>query len=342
MDPVSVSVIAKAGVEVGGLAVEAAREGALASAQTWRGVEEAARFAAEVAVDPVQLGRDVLGALEHLGREDPGPGEDDDLGWLVPIGAKLLPMPETLALAGAAQGAAEQAGPLTLAEANAPASLSGLPETPAEAPPIAQASEGPEGASLPDADAKPEAGAMPEADAGTDACAEGASIARSAAEIPPTVELVNGQYPVNAHLAGQDVPLSEFKGLEGNPAYEGQTIHWTDKGFPDFSPWVHTTPDGTVCDVQIEPTGSRAGDVKAANAACGLAHTPDGWCWHHHEDAGRMQLVPRDLHGAVGHTGGFAIWGHVDAVGAAAEAPAAEPASLWERFLASLGLGGSR
>ena len=71
---------------------------------------------------------------------------------------------------------------------------------------------------------------------------------------------------MNAHLAGLEVPLSIFPGLEPDSPFYGQTIRWTDKGFPDFSPWVQTH-DGMVCDVIIEPTGPRRGDARASNQA---------------------------------------------------------------------------
>jgi hypothetical protein len=35
---------------------------------------------------------------------------------------------------------------------------------------------------------------------------------------------------------------------------------------------------------------------------------PDGYTWHHHQDHGRMQLIPREIHEATGHTGGFSLW----------------------------------
>jgi filamentous hemagglutinin len=34
-----------------------------------------------------------------------------------------------------------------------------------------------------------------------------------------------------------------------------------------------------------------------------------GFTWHHHEDVGRMQLVPEDIHEFVKHVGGFEMWG---------------------------------
>ena len=33
------------------------------------------------------------------------------------------------------------------------------------------------------------------------------------------------------------------------------------------------------------------------------------YTWHHHQELGRMQLVPSDVHGKVQHIGGNAIWG---------------------------------
>lgn len=35
----------------------------------------------------------------------------------------------------------------------------------------------------------------------------------------------------------------------------------------------------------------------------------EGLTWHHHQEPGKMQLVPSDIHGPTKHTGGRAIWG---------------------------------
>ena len=55
-------------------------------------------------------------------------------------------------------------------------------------------------------------------------------------------------------------------------------------------------------------------DLRAAFAVGVKTNAPAGWVWHHHQDAGRMQLVRKDHHDAVcawqvKHTGGAAIWG---------------------------------
>ena len=82
--------------------------------------------------------------------------------------------------------------------------------------------------------------------------------------------------------------------------YKG--VWFDDAGFPDFGPHA-------IKDVKITPTGSRSTDRIAATSAAGLQRVPTGYIWHHHQDFGRMQLVPEDLHRSVGHDGGFSIWG---------------------------------
>lgn len=37
--------------------------------------------------------------------------------------------------------------------------------------------------------------------------------------------------------------------------------------------------------------------------------TPDGYTWHHHQDAGILQLVEEDIHSKTYHYGGYSIWG---------------------------------
>ncbi|KOO48167.1 HNH endonuclease [Priestia koreensis] len=37
--------------------------------------------------------------------------------------------------------------------------------------------------------------------------------------------------------------------------------------------------------------------------------TPEGYVWHHSEEAGTLQLVDSTIHAQTGHTGGRSIWG---------------------------------
>lgn len=36
---------------------------------------------------------------------------------------------------------------------------------------------------------------------------------------------------------------------------------------------------------------------------------PSGYTWHHHQDAGKLQLVDTNIHQSTGHTGGKSMWG---------------------------------
>lgn len=81
-----------------------------------------------------------------------------------------------------------------------------------------------------------------------------------------------------------------------------ESVRFNEKGFPDFSPYA-------IAEVKIQYSGDRATDYKLANEAAGFAVKPKDYTWHHHEDAKTMQLVPRDLHREVGHTGGCATSG---------------------------------
>jgi RHS repeat-associated protein len=92
--------------------------------------------------------------------------------------------------------------------------------------------------------------------------------------------------PRNAHLAGENHPITG--------------VPFDKTGHPDFK------AAGVVkAEVQITQTGTRPGDFRAANKAAGFGSTPEGYTWHHHQDGTTMQLVPRDIHQATGHTGGF-------------------------------------
>lgn len=67
-------------------------------------------------------------------------------------------------------------------------------------------------------------------------------------------------------------------------------------------------------DVVIEPQLTRVGNYAVADQVLGIdlayrqAHN---LVWHHHQDVGRLQLLPMELHDAVPHTGGWEIWGGV-------------------------------
>ncbi|MDI1449638.1 HNH endonuclease [Polyangium sp. 6x1] len=96
--------------------------------------------------------------------------------------------------------------------------------------------------------------------------------------------------PRNAHLAGKKHPETG--------------VPFDAEGYPDFK------AAGVVKkEVKINQTGNRPRDFQLANEAAGLEATPKDHTWHHHQDGKTMQLVPKDIHKATGHTGGVANHG---------------------------------
>lgn len=86
-------------------------------------------------------------------------------------------------------------------------------------------------------------------------------------------------------------------------------------GYPDFSPYAK---DGIIVSFENPSNaGVQAGrclrgdcyyDFKLANSKAfgidSVSATPKGYTWHHCEDGVTMQLIPTDLHRAIGHDGG--------------------------------------
>jgi A nuclease of the HNH/ENDO VII superfamily with conserved WHH len=99
------------------------------------------------------------------------------------------------------------------------------------------------------------------------------------------VPTIGGRRPINGKLAGGPHPSG---------------VRFNARGFPDYSPYAKRTFESD------ELTGGDS-DVRMANRAAGLARTPKGYVWHHVEDGRTMQLIPEDIHQAVGHTGGRAV-----------------------------------
>jgi hypothetical protein len=76
-------------------------------------------------------------------------------------------------------------------------------------------------------------------------------------------------------------------------------IPFDSQGFPDFS--------GVATHSVTVPHQGTPADYAAANRAAGLASTPPGMVWHHHQDGRTMQLLPEEIHKRTGHTGSRGI-----------------------------------
>jgi hypothetical protein len=83
------------------------------------------------------------------------------------------------------------------------------------------------------------------------------------------------------------------------------------------------------------PTLARWAKQKEFNRGSGLGETPAGYTWHYVEDAKTQQLVPRDLHNAVGHSGGVTALKHqLGSLGVGVATPV-DAAHLLDRFSAN-------
>ncbi len=60
-------------------------------------------------------------------------------------------------------------------------------------------------------------------------------------------------------------------------------------------------------EVNVGLSGNYCEDSKLINQRSGNSETPEGYVWHHHENCKTMQLVPKDIHNSVRHTGGATI-----------------------------------
>ena len=117
--------------------------------------------------------------------------------------------------------------------------------------------------------------------------------------------LVHNAGPINCKFANGPF-VANARVLANHPDFNidyPDSVQFNASGYPSFSRYAKYI-------VRIRYTGTRPGDFAAANRAAGLASTPKGWTWHHHEDGMTMELVPEDLHGAARHTGGFSIGGN--------------------------------
>jgi len=121
--------------------------------------------------------------------------------------------------------------------------------------------------------------------------------------------LVNGSKIRYSQFAGRFYPKDRL-GPELARKYPN-SVYFDKDGFPDFSPYAKSGGRGEggkhIYRFEAGELGkSRSSDKRLALMKSGLARTPKGWIWEH----GRyntMMLVPKDLHGKVGHHGGWSI-----------------------------------
>lgn len=123
---------------------------------------------------------------------------------------------------------------------------------------------------------------------------------------------INGNLPRNSSFAGQHYPLSEAL----HKKYPNGVM-FNRRGFPVFDPYIHIDkPSGKKFKVKIKLTTPK-NDKRLATQLMGLSEKEFkalNLTWHHVEDSKTLIAIPKDLHAAVGHTGGSAIYKHRQAV----------------------------
>jgi hypothetical protein len=119
--------------------------------------------------------------------------------------------------------------------------------------------------------------------------------------VPPGVKrLPSGRYPSNFEWAGRVYAGSRW--TPGLAAKYPSGVRFTEDGFPDFEPYA-------IAKATIDPSfaGNHSTDFTEANRQANIQRVPDGYTWHHHQDARTLLLVPIDVHEAVRHAGGVSI-----------------------------------
>ena len=131
----------------------------------------------------------------------------------------------------------------------------------------------------------------------------------------------------NVKLAGQSIERTiVIDPVTGKTAI--QKVVFDRKGFPIFDPYVKVET-GISGDLHLmsrdahmrAATRQLRADIEAGiidkslftseelkHIKSGLEKIGD-YTWHHHQDTGRMQLVPTNIHNWVKHVGSFDLWG---------------------------------
>ena len=127
-----------------------------------------------------------------------------------------------------------------------------------------------------------------------------------------TVPPVDGR---NVHLAGQRHPVTGvvfdnrgFPIFDDVAAFDARISIDAFKSASYEGQMKLATKDllGAIQQGQVKASSFTAKQLQQINAG---AKKIDGYTWHHHQDSGRMQLVPELIHSKTGHIGGEAMGG---------------------------------
>lgn len=134
------------------------------------------------------------------------------------------------------------------------------------------------------------------------------------------LRLVNGRKPIGYKDAGSTWRHEQKAKIPDHIQRNYGDIHVDVEGFPEFTPHVVDLADygvanGRKADMVIPLSPKLNDDFALADERAGIDEAfrkEHGLVWHHHQDVsggrGRVQLIPSELHDAVKHTGGGAIY----------------------------------
>lgn len=139
------------------------------------------------------------------------------------------------------------------------------------------------------------------------------------AEVSGIEKESNDVKTINSDLEGKKHPVTDVP-------YESDTLPDGRKGvFPVFPPEaeyqlpkeLHQETDAKQfkdCNNQLKEEIKNNSELSAKFAPEQMkqienGRTPSGYTWHHHQQDGKMQLIPTELHDKSAHTGGKALWG---------------------------------
>lgn len=136
-------------------------------------------------------------------------------------------------------------------------------------------------------------------------------------DLPGTVQKIGPNYPRNAQYAGKYLKLDSEEYLRTNALNQytkykelakkyPEEIYYDKDGCPDFKKYSRI-------DIKVERLTGKS-DYKDFDLADKAARRfeqnfvrSETETWHHHQDGITMQLVPKDLHNSIPHTGGAAL-----------------------------------
>jgi hypothetical protein len=140
-------------------------------------------------------------------------------------------------------------------------------------------------------------------------------------------EALEQRYPGQVSSSTVPPPTSKNVGLAGKP-HPVSGIPFDERGFPIFDSVAafDTRIPRDVASIADRPLhfetataelhdAIRMGQIPRSRFTTeqleaieeGAEKIP-GFTWHHHQDIGRMQLIPTDVHSKTGHIGGFRMW----------------------------------